>query len=59
MRDAKSKPAGVKPEPPSERDKFPARLHVLVARDAKIGLSSERMLHDFNDMKFEALAAPY
>jgi hypothetical protein len=30
------------PEPPSERGKFPARLHVLLARETKIGLVIRR-----------------
>src|ERR1044071_8005891 len=30
------------PKPPSERDKFPAHLHVLLARDAKVGLVIRR-----------------
>lgn len=30
------------PKPPSERGKFPARLHVLTARDAKVGLVIRR-----------------
>lgn len=30
------------PKPPSERGKFPARLHVLLARDAKVGLVIRR-----------------
>lgn len=29
---------GFIPAPPSDRGKFPARLHVLLARDAKVGL---------------------
>jgi hypothetical protein len=32
------------PKPPSERGKFPARLHVFLARDAKIGLVIRRGL---------------
>jgi len=36
----KSLPA--KPQPPSERGKFPARLHVLIARAAKVGLVIRR-----------------
>ena len=31
-----------KPQPPSQRGKFPARLHVLLARDAKVGLVIRR-----------------
>jgi hypothetical protein len=31
-----------KPHPPAERGKFPARLHVLLARDAKVGLVIRR-----------------
>src|SRR4051794_37027692 len=31
-----------KPERPSERGKFPARLHVLLARDANVGLVIRR-----------------
>jgi hypothetical protein len=34
--------AALKPPPPSERGKFPARLHVLLARDAKVGLVIRR-----------------
>ena len=34
-------PLGV-PKPPSERGKFPARLHVLLAQDAKVGLVIRR-----------------
>jgi len=30
------------PQPPTERGKFPARLHVLLARDAKVGLVIRR-----------------
>ena len=30
------------PKPPEERGKFPARLHVLLARDAKVGLVIRR-----------------
>jgi hypothetical protein len=30
------------PKPPSGKDKFPARLHVLLARDAKVGLVIRR-----------------
>jgi hypothetical protein len=30
------------PKPPSDRGKFPARLHVLLARDAKVGLVIRR-----------------
>jgi hypothetical protein len=30
------------PKPPSERGKFPARLHVLLARDVKVGLVIRR-----------------
>lgn len=33
---------GFMPVPPSERGKFPARLHVLLARDAKVGLVIRR-----------------
>lgn len=31
-----------KPKPPAERGKFPARLHVLLAREAKVGLVIRR-----------------
>jgi hypothetical protein len=49
--------------------KFSARLHVILARDARTGVVIRRgpsksvavigCLHDFRDMKFEALVAPY
>lgn len=42
MGDNHDKPPPVKPKPPSERGKFPARLHVLLARDAKVGLVLRR-----------------
>jgi hypothetical protein len=42
MNDRDKKPAIMKPKPPSERGKFPARLHVLLARDAKIALVIRR-----------------
>ena len=32
----------MEPQPPTERGKFPARLHVLLARDAKVGLVIRR-----------------
>src|SRR5213082_1309660 len=34
--------ATMKPKSPSERGKFPARLHVLIARAAKVGLVIRR-----------------
>ena len=38
MSEHDNKSAPVKPKPPSERGNFPARLHGLLARDAKVGL---------------------
>lgn len=42
MSEHDNKSAPVKPKPPSERGNFPARLHVLLARDAKVGLVIRR-----------------
>lgn len=42
MSDAKNRCVAPKPSPPSDRGKFPARLHVLLARDAKLGLVIRR-----------------
>lgn len=42
MSDNNKKSATMKPQPPSERGKFPARLHVLLARNAKVGLVIRR-----------------
>src|SRR6267378_7912415 len=42
MGDHDNESATVKPKPPSERGRFPARLHVLLAREAKIGLVIRR-----------------
>ncbi len=38
----KSQSAATTPKPPSESGQFPARLHVLLARDAKVGLVIRR-----------------
>src|SRR5437667_11968152 len=42
MSDTDKKFTGAKPKPPPKRGKFPARLHVLFAREAKIGLVIRR-----------------
>jgi len=42
MSDHDNESATVKPKPSSGRGKFPARLHVLLARDAKVGLVIRR-----------------
>src|SRR5437763_1129677 len=42
MSDHDNESATVKPNPPSERGKFPTRLHVLLAREAKVGLVIRR-----------------
>jgi hypothetical protein len=39
---ANASPHPKTPKPPSERGKFPARLHVLLARDAKVGVVIRR-----------------
>ncbi len=42
MNDLTNKSGLSKPQPPSEQGKFPARLHVLLAREAKVGLVIRR-----------------
>jgi len=42
VNDTNKKPAAEKPKPPSERGKFPARLHVLLAKDARVGVVIRR-----------------
>ncbi len=42
MNEPGEKSQSEKPKPPSDRGKFPARLHVLLARDAKVGLVIRR-----------------
>ena len=42
MSNPDTKSATVRPKPVSDRGKFPARLHVLLARDAKVGLVIRR-----------------